>query len=392
MADTIDRPAQALPILQRVHGRRKRHWLRRLIILSVVLVLLVVGGLLGVGWYYSSQLLDVTHDPSTYSLRVLAFHGNTIELTRADSTLRPGRYGLVWHGGRALVGTIISSDQNGVIRRVSGNTTGLKVGSDARIDGSVYASPGAFHIRYRTVNVPDPVGPMPAWYVPGKRSTWVILVHGRQADRTDGLRPLPTLASLGLPVLDISYRNDVGAPASPDHLYHLGVTEWVDVEAGVRYALARGARDVILYGYSMGGGIVEYFLHHSAYTGRVRAAVLDAPAVDWSSVLDLQANQRGLPGILTVVAKRVIAYRLGLSSLDSLNAVDQAGTLHTPTLLFHGTADTTVPISTSDAFARARPDIVTYVRVAGAEHTQEWNVNPALYTSRLRAFLLRVLR
>jgi pimeloyl-ACP methyl ester carboxylesterase len=253
-----------------------------------------------------------------------------------------------------------------VVRRVSGNTSGLKIGTNARIDGAVYASPAAFHDGFKTVSIPDPLGPMPAWYVPGKRSTWVILVHGRKSDRTDGLRPIPTLTSLGLPVLDITYRNDVGAPQSPDHLFHLGVTEWQDVQAAVRYALAHGGHDVILYGYSMGGGIVEYFLHHS--------------------------DQRGLPSILTLVAKQVIAHRLGLASLDPLNAVDQAGSLHTPTLLFHGTADTTVPISTSDAFARARPDLVTYFRVPGAEHTQEWNANPAFYDAKLKTFLLRVLR
>jgi pimeloyl-ACP methyl ester carboxylesterase len=206
------------------------------------------------------------------------------------------------------------------------------------------------------------------------------------------LRPLPVLHGLGLPVLDMTYRNDVGAPPSPDHLYHLGATEWQDLQAGVRYALAHGAHDVILYGYSMGGGIVESFLRHSPYAGRARAVVLDAPALDWNAVLDLQAGQRNLPGILTEVAKRVVAYRLGLSSLDSLDAVRAARVLRSPTLLFQGTADTTVPVGPSVALAQARPDIVTYVRVVGAEHTQEWNADPAAYMSRLSAFLVRVLR
>jgi pimeloyl-ACP methyl ester carboxylesterase len=190
----------------------------------------------------------------------------------------------------------------------------------------------------------------------------------------------------------MKYRNDAGAPASPDHIYHLGVTEWQDVQAGVRYALAHSASDVILYGYSMGGGVVEYFLHHSPYAGRVRAVVLDSPALDWNAVLDLQANQRSLPGILTVVGKRIVAYRLGLSNLDPLDATRSAASLRAPTLLFQGTKDTTIPVGPSAAFARARPDIVTYVVVPGAEHTQPWNVDPAAYDARLKAFLNRVLR
>jgi hypothetical protein len=50
-----------------------------------------------------------------------------------------------------------------------------------------------------------------------------------------------------------------------------------------------------------------------------------------------------------------------------------------------------MPIGPSVALARARPDIVTFVPVAGAEHTESWNVNPARYTARLKAFLVRVL-
>src|SRR5438270_1879053 len=96
------------------------------------------------------------------------------------------------------------------------------------------------------------------------------------------LPPFSTLANLGLPVLDLSYRNDVGSPASPDHLYHLGASEWQDVDAGLRYARAHGARHFVLYGFSMGGSIAESFLHHSRLARRVRAVVLDSPALDWN--------------------------------------------------------------------------------------------------------------
>ncbi len=101
--------------------------------------------------------------------------------------------------------------------------------------------------------------------------------------------------------------------------------------------------------------------------------------------------ERNLPGILTVVAKKIVAYRLGLSNLDPLNDVRSAASLRAPTLLFQGTKDTTVPVGPSAAFARARPDIVTYVVVPGAEHTQSWNHNPAAYDSKLKQFLTRVL-
>jgi pimeloyl-ACP methyl ester carboxylesterase len=375
-----------------VRVRKKHRGLWWAIGIALGLLVLGAGALLGTAWYFSSQLLDVTHKPDAYAEHVLALRNNSLDLTRDGTSSRKGTFALVWQDGRAIVGAIVASSGESIWRRISGNAHGLKAGTPVRLDSWMYASPAAFHLAYRGISFPDPLGPMPAWYVPGRRHTWLILVHGYGATRREGLRPLPILVGFGLPVLDISYRNDVGAPPSPDHLYHLGATEWEDVQAGVRYALSHGAHDVILYGYSMGGGVVEYFLRHSSYAGRVRAVVLDSPAVDWSRVLDLQAGKRNLPGILTAVAKRVVAYRLGLSSLDQLDAVRAAAQLRAPTLLFQGSADTTVGPGGSLALARALPDIVTYVSVPGAEHTEEWNVDPVAYDGRLRGFLTRVLR
>lgn len=49
-----------------------------------------------------------------------------------------------------------------------------------------------------------------------------------------------------------------------------------------------------------------------------------------------------------------------------------------------------MPVETSDALASARPDIVTYVRVAGASHVRAWNVDPEAYESAVGDFLMVV--
>ena len=56
-------------------------------------------------------------------------------------------------------------------------------------------------------------------------------------------------------------------------------------------------------------------------------------------------------------------------------------------LLFHGDADTTVPVETSDALAKSRTDIVRYHRVHGATHIRSWNMNPAAYETVVHNFL-----
>ena len=83
---------------------------------------------------------------------------------------------------------------------------------------------------------------------------------------------LGVLHRLGLTVLLATYRNDAGAPASPDGYYHLGATEWEDVEAVVAHAVAEGAEDVVLVASSMGAVLACRFLLRSPLAGRVSAA------------------------------------------------------------------------------------------------------------------------
>jgi fermentation-respiration switch protein FrsA (DUF1100 family) len=59
-------------------------------------------------------------------------------------------------------------------------------------------------------------------------------------------------------------------------------------------------------------------------------------------------------------------------------------------LLFHRTADPAIPIATSQALARLRPDLVTFVPVAGAGHVKSWNHDRAGYEQVAGAFLDRV--
>src|ERR1044072_1784283 len=97
---------------------------------------------------------------------------------------------------------------------------------------------------------------MPAWSVPGKSSTWAIVVHGINGTPGVGLRMLPTLHRAALPTLVITYREDQGAPASPDGFHHMGLTEWRDLAAAARFASARGARRLVLVGAPTGGALV----------------------------------------------------------------------------------------------------------------------------------------
>ena len=168
---------------------------------------------------------------------------------------------------------------------------------------------------------------------------------------------------------------------------------WVDFEGAVRYALDHGADQVVPIGYSMGGAITLSFLYESDLADEVRAVILDSPALELGAMVDARAAETDIPLLgfkvptpLTATAKTVAGWRLDLDwgDLDYLSRVDE---LDTPILLFHGTEDGTVPVSISDALAEARPDLVTYERVEGADHVRAWNVDRARYEAAVSAFL-----
>jgi dienelactone hydrolase len=388
-------------------GGRSRPWR----LLRAVVVLLLVLGLVffaGGGWFYSGEIRDgalASVPPGAPDLRtrVLAVGDGTITLAHdpqsPEALTTPGTWGLIWQGGYGRLGAIRSQAGDRIeraFRRLRGpNPT---TGDLTAVDGYAWPADPALAAGRpaREVTYPSPLGPAPAWRVDGRRDTWVLLVHGYNAARTETLRTLATVAAQGYPALAISYRNDPGAPRTADGLRHWGTTEWRDLEAATRYAIDQGAAGVVLAGYSMGGAVVASFLLESPLASAVRGVVLDAPALDLGEVIDDGAEDRELPVLgtpvppaLTEVAKGIAGLRYDLDWGD-LDYADRAGGLRPPILLFHQTGDPTVPVAISERLARARPDLVTFERFGGDGHVQSWNVDRPRYERALRAFLDRV--
>jgi pimeloyl-ACP methyl ester carboxylesterase len=347
----------------------------------------------GASWYFSSKVVVPDHSDWPQNVTVDGLSPGRIALSGSEATRRPGVYGVDWQAGHAIVGEVLSSNAGTVTRRLSAVSGYLAAGMKVALDTQVYAGDPrqALGLAYAEVSIPDELGPMPAWFVPARTSTrtWAIVVHGINDDPEVGLRIAPTLHRDGLPTLLVAYREDLGAPKSPDGLHHMGLTEWRDLAAAARYALSHGAKRLVLVGYSMGGAIVTQFMEHSPLTGRVAGLVLDAPALDWKAILSFNATEMGLPSFAADPVEWTIGARID-ADWSNLNALRHPGDFHLPIVLFHGTQDRTVPIATSAQFAKELPEWVTYYRVPHAGHTQAWNVDPGLYEQRLTAFLSRI--
>ena len=335
-----------------------------------------------------SALLEPVAYPSVYDVTVRAVGDGAISLAGDNDDLRrEGVYGVYSERAYGRIGAIVESDAAGVLRALEPVTGELRAGDPVGV--SLYAFPldplQGRGIAFADVQVAGPLGPMAAWLVPGG-PRWAVFVHGRGATREEGLRVLGVLHRLGLTVLLATYRNDAGAPASPDGYYHLGATEWEDVEAVVAHAAAEGAEDVVLVASSMGAVLACRFLLRSPLAGRVSAAVLDAPLLDWSTTLRNAAARRGVPRPVAAAAKQYAARRIGVRWRD-LDHVRRAAAFTTPMLILHGTDDRTVPFDTSRRLALARPDLVQLVAVPGAGHARSWNRDPDGYDHAVAGFL-----
>ncbi|NYE94086.1 pimeloyl-ACP methyl ester carboxylesterase [Psychromicrobium silvestre] len=320
-----------------------------------------------------------------------------------EETIVDGLYGLTFDEGRgnARIGAIRSYvPREGTVSRVVEEVVSgdLQHAIRGKWTGAVFQSPAEIGLAAEDVVINLPVGPAPAWLIrPAQQSlsSWAIMVHGRGARRTEGLRAVRTARELGLTSLLMSYRNDGDAPDAEDGRYGLGFTEWRDVEAAIEFALSHGAKDVVLFGYSMGGAVSLQTVDRSRYRREVLALVLDAPVINWIDVLAHQAELNRIPAPIGRYGQLMLSHPLGRRvtglaapvDLKSLDWVSRAEELRTPTLILHSKDDDFVPYGPSVELAKRNPELVTFVEFSQAAHTREWNVDPEHWDEVVKAWL-----
>jgi alpha-beta hydrolase superfamily lysophospholipase len=347
--------------------------------------------------------------PDDVQLLGVGVGAGTVTLRATEQTVARGRYGLWLEGGagHARLGEVVDHDEAAgtVTRRVLGVDRGQLREGQARWNQYYYVGTprSALALDYVEAVLDAGGGPLLAWQIPPAatvpaRQTWAVLVHGRGATREECLRAVPVLHRLGFTALVVSYRNDVGAARSRSGRYRLGDAEWLDVEAAVLHAVEHGARDVVLVGWSMGGAIALQMVGRSWLADRVRAAVLDAPVLDWRNVIEHHARLSRVPGGIGRLSQAVLEYPqvrwlAGLDapvSLDRLDWVRRAEELYLPLLLIHSDDDEFVPAGPSRKLAAARPDLITHVPFRQARHTMEWNVDSERWDAAVARFLLQL--
>lgn len=335
-------------------------------------------------------------------VRILEVAGDRITLEATPETVVPGRYGLWFSNDRgyARLGRVVDERPGRVTREVESVVFGeLNSARAGRWSGWLHLHPRELGLAHEEIEVLTPVGAAPAWLLPapsGVGTRWAVLVHGRAVTRAETLRAVSAMHDDDRTVLVVSYRNDGDAPPSDDGRYALGVREWQDVDAALREAKSRGADDVVLMGWSMGGATVLQTAVRSVHADVVRGLVLESPAVDWATIVHHQVvvlrrlPQRMSAAVIAVLGSAWLSRLTGLAApidLAELDFVHRADELRVPVLVLHSDDDDFVPSTASRALAVRRPDLVTLEAFDTAKHTRLWNYDPERWTGAISAWL-----
>ena len=361
-----------------------------------------------------------TNEIGTAEDRILvsSIDENTITLNVEEELwgvmLERGVYGVRGQNGDAVIGKIITSENNIVKRelinlsgtlvsgdRVSGtNLVSLDGNGSFRIMGTsswsgqasegVYTPESVSNLAYETISYTSDLGEFPAYLTTEGEKGIVIFIHGFRGNYSREVFALMRsgdLHELGYRSMIISYRNDPGLPKDPTGIFQYGTTEWKDIDGAINEAL-KYTDNVILWGTSGGGGPASSWLENVGDSNKVKGIIYEAPVISFWESVEVNGAARfpwGPPQLFSYF-KIVTELRYGVdfSAMDFREAVIESDI---PVLLFHGDDDEWVPVAMSDYIASMRTENLTYVRYENVGHVTSWNADPIRYVKELSIFL-----
>ncbi len=361
--------------------------------------LLVLAGLIVAVWFVAAwfhanairaDLMVPTGNETPFDIAVISNEAGRVVVSRSAETERVGTWGLEAADAYAQMGTIVRVTEDSVERGIREQVEMIEPGAEVRVDVDAYTGdPESAHgLTWEALRSPSDIGPQPAWFVDGRRATWVVFVHGKGNDRlTESLRLMPSLVKQGFPVMAVTIRNDVGATPNDSGLRYWGLEEWRDIDAAIDLGVRKGAKDFVIVASGYGASVASMFLHESAMVDLVKGVVFDSPVLDIEPVAEQFASDHNTPGVVAWLGRRLVAVRFGMDwrALDQVRRSDE---FDVPILLLYGAQDPVTPVKTFEQFAASRPDIVTRVRFEQGGHADLWNIDAARYENAIAEFLL----
>lgn len=235
----------------------------------------------------------------------------------------------------------------------------------ARLIGGERLPPGApqsLHLWW----LPKAAGPGPS----------LLYLHGTFRNLYRNQPKIEALRQAGFAVLAVDYRGwGASTPLSPSEASILEDARLAWTEFTRRVP---DARQRVIYGHSMGGGVAVALAAGLRYPQDYAALVLEST---FTSLPDVAASA-GLLG------------RLGAAlTTERMNSLERIGGVQAPLLMLHGTEDGTVPFALGRRlFEAARMTDKTWVPIEGGLHSTLQSDAPALYQQTLRGLAERLQR
>ncbi len=207
------------------------------------------------------------------------------------------------------------------------------------------------------IDIPAPDGvKLYSWWRPPQRpdKTTIVYFHGNAGHIGDRAFKARAYLDEGYGVMMVSYRYNAGSGGRPseDGLY-------ADGRSAYNFVMAQDVPSdrIVLYGESLGSGIATKL----AAENEVAAVVLEAP---YSSVTDVaQSHYWYTP------ARWIL--------LDKFESSDRIAEIGAPLLIFHGSADRTIPIRFAEKLFAAAVEPKELKVVPGGGHADLYDFGVA---------------
>lgn len=144
----------------------------------------------------------------------------------------------------------------------------------------------------------------------------------------------------------------------------------------------------------MGGAIALHIAADKEFEGLIERLILDSPVLDWYATIAANCARVGLPSQAGVLARpwlewgplaRVVGLRSSIA-LDHFDWISRAEALPVPTLIHHGTEDTSSPPAAARRLA-VRSWETVLLHLFHADHTLAWNSDPERWSRHARDWL-----
>lgn len=203
-----------------------------------------------------------------------------------------------------------------------------------------------------------------AWYWAGEHPTTVVVFHGNGGHR--GLRRywMKDIRDLGYGVMIFDYRGYGGSDGSPteEGLYS-------DAEAAIAWLDARGSRDLVYFGESLGAGVAV----EMARRRQPKALVLQ------SAFTSAVAIAEGIYWFLPV----------GLLMQDRYDNLAKIHAIECPVLCIHGARDRIIPMEFGRTLFDAASEPKEWYEIEKAGHNDLTIIGGRGYLRRVDEFLKR---